>query len=93
VENMIGRKIKVLRIDNEGEYTSNEFSDFYKEAWIKREKNVAYNLQQNGVVERKNWSIISAVKTMIHDQSLPLFLWAEACNTTMYLHEHDAHNS
>jgi len=43
VENMAGRKIKVLRTDNRGEYTSNEFIDFYKMAGIKREKIVAYN--------------------------------------------------
>jgi transposase InsO family protein len=60
VENMTRRKIKVLRIDNGGEYTSNEFTNFCKEAWIKREKTVAYNPQQNRVAERKNRLIISA---------------------------------
>jgi transposase InsO family protein len=37
VENLIGRRIKVLRSDNGGEYTSRDFSDFYIEAGIKRE--------------------------------------------------------
>ena len=32
VENLTGRKIKVLRSDNGGEYTSNEFKDFCREA-------------------------------------------------------------
>jgi transposase InsO family protein len=67
VENQIGKKIKVLRSDNGGEYTSNEFKDFYKEAEIKRELTISYNPQQNGVVERKNRSIISFVRAMIHD--------------------------
>jgi transposase InsO family protein len=49
VENMIGRKIKVLRTNNGGEYTSNEFIDFCKEAGIKREKTVAYKPQQIGL--------------------------------------------
>jgi transposase InsO family protein len=62
-----------LRTDNRGEYTSAEFLDFYKEAGIRREKTVPYNPQQNGVAERKNRSIITVVKAMIHDQSLPLF--------------------
>jgi transposase InsO family protein len=48
VENQTGKKIKVLRSDNEGEYTSNEFKDFYKEAEIKRELTISYNPQQNG---------------------------------------------
>jgi transposase InsO family protein len=68
------RKIKVLRADNEGEYTSNDFKDFYKEAGIKRELTISYNPQQNGVVERKNRFIISSAKAMIHDQGLPMFL-------------------
>jgi hypothetical protein len=42
---MTGRKIKVLRTDNRGEFTSTEFNDFCKEVGIKREKTVAYNLQ------------------------------------------------
>jgi transposase InsO family protein len=49
LENLTGKKIMVLRIDNGGEYTSNDFSDFCKEAGIKRELTVPYNPQQNGV--------------------------------------------
>nr|KUM49278.1 hypothetical protein ABT39_MTgene3827 [Picea glauca] len=51
-ENMTERKIRVLRSDNGGEYTSNEFHDCCKEAGIKRELIVPYNPQQNGVAER-----------------------------------------
>jgi transposase InsO family protein len=40
---MTGKKIKTLRTDNGGEYTSTKFLDFCKEAGIKREKTVAYN--------------------------------------------------
>jgi len=60
--------------DNGGEYTSKEFEGFCKEAVIKRELIVSYNPQHNGVVERKNQSIIGVAKAMIHDQDLPMFL-------------------
>jgi hypothetical protein len=79
VENLTERKVKVLRSDNGGEYTSKEFNSFCIEAGIKREFTVPYNPQQNGVAERKNETIIEATKAMIHDQSLPMTLWAEAC--------------
>jgi transposase InsO family protein len=46
-------KIKVLRSDNGGEYTSKKFEGFC-EAGIKRELTVPYNPQHNGVAERKN---------------------------------------
>ena len=83
VENQSRKRIKVLRSDNGGEYTSNGFVDFCSEAGIKREFTVTYNPWQNGVAERKNRTIISAVKAMIHDQGVPMFLWAEACSTNM----------
>jgi hypothetical protein len=45
VENQIGKKIRVLRSDNGGEYTSKEFMDFYAGEGIRRELTVPYNLQ------------------------------------------------
>ena len=59
--------------------------DFCAEAGIKREFIVPYNPQQSEVSERKNKSIVGAAKAMLHDQGLPLFLWAKACNTIVYL--------
>jgi hypothetical protein len=91
VENLTGRKIKVLRSDNGGEYTSKEFINFCIEAWIKRELTVMYNPQQNGVVERKNRTIIEATKAMIHDQILPMTLWAETCMTAVYVQNRSPH--
>ena len=85
VEKQTGSKIWVLRSDNGGEYTSNDFKDFCAREGIKRELTVPYNLQQNGVAERKNRAIIGATRAMLHDQGLPFFLWAKACNTTVYI--------
>jgi len=74
VENQTGRKIKVLRSDNGGEYTSSAFKEFCVDSGVKRELTVSYNPQQNGVSERKNRSIVGAERDMLHDQGLPLFL-------------------
>jgi transposase InsO family protein len=91
LENQTGRKIKVLRSDNKGEYTSNAFKSFCTKARIKRELMVLHNPQQNWVAERKNRAIIGAAKAMLHDQDLPMFLWAEACNTIVYSHNRSPH--
>ncbi|GKC20387.1 putative ribonuclease H-like domain-containing protein [Tanacetum coccineum] len=48
---------------------------------IKREFSVARNPQQNGVAERKNKTLIEAVRTMLADSKLPTTFWAEAVNT------------
>ena len=78
IENISNKKIKTLWVDNGREYTSKEFESFCKDVGIKRELITPYNTQQNGVVERKNKTIMEAVKTMIYDQDLPMHLWAEA---------------
>ena len=78
-------------MDNGGEYISKDFNDFCKDVWIKRELIVPYNPQQNGVVERKNKSIIEATKVMIHDQDLPMVLWEEASSTTVYVQNKSPH--
>ena len=70
----------MIRSDNGGEYTSKEFVAFCVREGIRKELNVPYNPQQNEVAERKNKTIVGATRFMIHDQGLPMFLWAEACN-------------
>jgi hypothetical protein len=93
VENQTGKKIRVLRSDNGGEYTSKEFMDFCAGEGIRRELTVPYNPQQNGVAERKNRAIVGAARAMLHDQGLPLFLWAEACYTAVYLQNRSPHRA
>jgi transposase InsO family protein len=78
VENQTGKRIKVLRSDNGG-----EFVDFCAHVGIRRQMTVPYNPQQNGVAERKNRVIAGAARSMLHDQGLPLYLWAEASATTI----------
>jgi IS30 family transposase len=91
MENQTGRKIKVLKSDNGGEYTSSAFKEFCVNSEIKRELTVSYNPRQNGVSERKNRLIVGAAKAMLHDQDLPIFLWVEACKTTVYLQNKNPH--
>jgi hypothetical protein len=93
IENLSERKIKMLRSNNGGEYTSKEFANFCKDARIKREHTTPCNPQQNGVAERKNKTIMQAVKTMIHDQDLPMHLWAEAAKTTVYVQNRLSHSA
>jgi hypothetical protein len=45
IENLTNKKIKILRIDNVGEYTSKEFVAFYKSVGIRMELTVPHNPQ------------------------------------------------
>jgi transposase InsO family protein len=85
VENQTGRKIWVLRSKNRGEYTSKDFVDYCATVGIKKELTVPYNPQQNGVVKRKNRIVVAAARAIIHDQGLPLFLWAKGSRIVVYI--------
>ena len=85
VENLTRKKIKILRTDNGTEYETNEFKKFCREARIKRETTTVYTPEQNGIVERKNRTIVEAARAMLCDQGLPKFLWGEDVNTAVYI--------
>ena len=61
VETETSKKIRCLRTDRGGEYTSNEFSEFCKEEGVRRQLTTAYTPQQNGVAERKNRTVMNMV--------------------------------
>nr|GEY06559.1 hypothetical protein [Tanacetum cinerariifolium] len=68
--------------------------DYSRFTWVKclRSKDEAPDfiikflkmIQQNGVVERRNRTLIEATRTMLIYAQAPLFLWAEAVATTCY---------
>ncbi|KAE8703505.1 hypothetical protein F3Y22_tig00110469pilonHSYRG00245 [Hibiscus syriacus] len=80
-----GNKIKCFRIDNGGEYTSEEFDDFCRKEGIERQFTVANTPQQNRVAERMNRTLLERTKAMLRDAGLEKSFWAEAVNTACYL--------
>nr|GFB10868.1 ribonuclease H-like domain-containing protein [Tanacetum cinerariifolium] len=52
---------------------------------IKREFSVPRTPQQNGIVDRKNRTLIEAARTLLADSLLPIPFWAEAVNTACYV--------
>ena len=73
--------VKVLRSDNGGEYTSNDFFKFCSEKGISHQFTVPYSPQQNGVPERMNRTFMEGARSMLYQANLPLEFWAEACST------------
>ncbi|GJY78599.1 putative ribonuclease H-like domain-containing protein [Tanacetum coccineum] len=52
---------------------------------ILRQFSIARTSQQNGVVERRNKTLIEAARTMLADSKFPTTFWAEAVNTACYV--------
>ena len=61
VEKESSALICCLRTDKGGELTSNEFNEFFRINGISRQLTTSYTPQQNGVVERKNRTIMNMV--------------------------------
>jgi hypothetical protein len=85
VENEMDSRIKCLRLDNGGEFTSKEFADYYSNHEIKRQFFVARTPQQNGVVERKNKTVQEMAQTMIMDSKLTDIFWTQAVHTAIHI--------
>jgi hypothetical protein len=84
-ENEMDSKIKCLRYDNGGEFTSKEFMDYCKNHGIKRQFSIARTPQQNGVVERKNMTIQEMARTMLMDSKLTDIFWTHAMHTKIHI--------
>jgi transposase InsO family protein len=92
-QNEFELKIKKVRSGNGTEFKNTGVEEFLSEEGIKDEFLVPYTPQQNGVVERKNRTLIEAARTMLDEYKIPDNFWAEAVNTAchainrLYLHK------
>ncbi|GJU82992.1 putative ribonuclease H-like domain-containing protein [Tanacetum coccineum] len=76
--------VKYLRTDNGTEFVNHTLREYYEKVDISHETSVARSPQQNGVVERRNRTLIEAARTMLIYAKAPLSLWAEAVATACY---------
>nr|GFB09569.1 hypothetical protein [Tanacetum cinerariifolium] len=51
---------------------------------IQHQTSVARTTKQNGVVERRNRTLVEAARTMLSAAKVPLFFWAEAIGTACF---------
>ncbi|GKA55230.1 retrovirus-related pol polyprotein from transposon TNT 1-94 [Tanacetum coccineum] len=76
--------VKCLRSKDEAPDFMIKFLKMIQKVGISHETSVARSPQQNGVVERRNRTLIEAARTMLIYAKAPLFLWAEAVATACY---------
>ncbi|GKC88227.1 retrovirus-related pol polyprotein from transposon TNT 1-94 [Tanacetum coccineum] len=76
--------VRNIRTDNGTEFVNQTLRDYYEQVGISHETSVARTPQQNGVVERRNRTLVEAARTMLIFAQAPLFLWAEAIATACY---------
>nr|GEW27942.1 hypothetical protein [Tanacetum cinerariifolium] len=80
----------IVRTDNGTEFKNHVLKEYFDSVGITHETSAAKTPQQNGVVERRNRTLVDAARTLLIFSHTPLFLWAEAIATAKpdisYLH-------
>ena len=84
VDNESKWNVKKIRSDNGTEFKNSTMKEFCNEKGITHTFSAPRTPQQNGVVERKNKTLIEAARTILEESKLPTYLWAEAINTACY---------
>jgi transposase InsO family protein len=77
-----------IRSDNGFEFKNLQVEEYIEKEGIKHELSAPYTPQQNGVVERKNMTLIDMLKTMLGEYKMLELFWSEARNTTCHAIKH-----
>nr|GEU52461.1 retrovirus-related Pol polyprotein from transposon TNT 1-94 [Tanacetum cinerariifolium] len=76
--------VRNVRTDNGTEFFNHTLHEFYENVGISHQTSVARTPQQNGIIERRNQTLVEAARTMLIFFKASLFLLAEAINTACY---------
>ena len=85
VERESGKRLKILRTDGGGEFTSNDFENYCQKNGIQHEVTAPYIPQHNGLAERRNRIILNMARSLIKEKDLPQRFWGEAVATSVYI--------
>jgi transposase InsO family protein len=77
--------LKAICSDNETEFRNASFDEFCLEHGIDQQFSTPRVSQQNGVVERKNRTLVEMARTMLDEHRTPRRFWADAISTACYI--------
>nr|GEY90405.1 hypothetical protein [Tanacetum cinerariifolium] len=76
--------VRTVRTDNGTEFVNKTLTDLFESVGITHQTSVPRSPLQNGVVERRNRTLMEAARTMLIFAKAPLFLWAKVVATACY---------
>nr|GEX06989.1 hypothetical protein [Tanacetum cinerariifolium] len=80
----LNKTARYVRTDNGTEFVNHNLTEYYEHIGIFHQKTVPRTPQQNGVVKRRNRTLVKAARTMLIFFRAPMFLWAEVVATACY---------
>nr|GEU37561.1 hypothetical protein [Tanacetum cinerariifolium] len=74
----------IIRTDNGTEFKNQVLKEYFDTVGISHQMSIVQTPQQNGVVERRNRTLVEAARTMLIFSCASLFLWAEVIATACF---------
>jgi hypothetical protein len=84
-ERQTGRKLKMLRTDNDTESVNSVMKMSMQRDGVTHQTTCPYTPEQNGTAERMNRTLVEKARSMMNDVGLPKKFWAEAVSTAAYI--------
>ena len=84
VEKETGKSLKCLRSNRGGEFISNEFNTLCNYRGIKIHMLAPRTPPQNGIVERRNRSIMGCARTLMMEKSVSKKYWRQVVSIVFY---------
>jgi transposase InsO family protein len=77
--------LKAIRSDNGTKFRNASFDQFCLEHDVDQQFSGPHVPQQNGVVERKNRTLVEMARMILDEHRTPGHFWANAINTACYI--------
>nr|GFB86649.1 putative ribonuclease H-like domain-containing protein [Tanacetum cinerariifolium] len=78
VQRGLHAQVRIVRTDKDTKFLNKTLHAYFASEGIHHQTSVARTREQNGVVERRNRTLVEAARTMLRAAKVPLFFWAEA---------------
>nr|GEV30432.1 retrovirus-related Pol polyprotein from transposon TNT 1-94 [Tanacetum cinerariifolium] len=80
----LNKTVRYFRTDNGTKFVNHTLTEYYERIGIFHQKTVPRTPQQNGVVKRRNHTLVEAARTMLIFSKAMMFLWAEVVATAVF---------
>nr|GEZ25918.1 hypothetical protein [Tanacetum cinerariifolium] len=84
VQRGLHAQVRIVRADKGTKFLNKTLHVYFASERILHQTSVARTPEQNGVVERRNRTLVEAARTMLSAAKVPLFFWAEAIATSCF---------
>nr|GEY74760.1 hypothetical protein [Tanacetum cinerariifolium] len=88
VQRGLQAQVRVVRTNKGTKFLNQTLHAYFAAEGILHQMSLARTPEQNGVVERRNRTLVEAARTMLSAAKVPLFFWAEAIATACFTQNH-----